>query len=192
MSMLQVWDAVIAQKSYYDRTGYLGGDRNFQESFLMATQVIPDRAKVGYLGPFSWEAIQGPPAYDEYGSGYTEEPLNPPAYDEYDSGSGSGSDSGYDSGYADEPLTPPAGALEVVSVVSSDAYSQSFVGEDEEVPFPVDREEDPEELDLEDPEELDLEYLAEAIGRKSGATARKRGYDEVDSDQGTYPRKRQC
>lgn len=160
-SMLRVWDAVMARKSYYDRTGYLDDDRNFKECFLVTMQVVPDRARIGYLGPFSWEAIQGPPAYDEYAS-----------------------DSGSDSGYAEEPLTPPEGDLEVVSVVSSDAYSLSFVEADEEAPFPVDWEEDL--------EELDLEYLTEASGRELGTTAKKRGCDEVDSDQDTYPRKRQC
>lgn len=159
-SMLRVWDSVMARKNYYDRTGYLNDDRDFMESFLVAMQVIPARARIGYLGPFSWEAIQGPPAYDEY------------------------ADSG--SEYTDGPLSPPGGDLDTVSVVSSDAYGSSLIEADEEVNFPADGEEDL--------EKVDIDYLMEAIGREPGvgATAKKRGYDEMDGDQNTRPRKRQC
>lgn len=111
----------MARKSCYNRTGYLEDDRNYQESFLVATEVIPDRARAGYMDSFPLEAIQEPPPYDEYAS-----------------------DAGSDSGYEEEPLTPPGKEPEV----SSDAYSPSFVDADEEAPFPDDWEEDPEELDL--------------------------------------------
>lgn len=187
VSMLRVWDAAIARKKYYDRTGYLNDDRNYMESFLVAMQVIPDRARIGYLGPFSWEAIQAPPAYDEY------------------------ADSG--SEYTDEPLTPAGGDLEVVSVVSSDKDSPGYIEANEDSYFPAGRDEE-----LDGDEELqrligdeDLDYLMGGVGRDSGmggtgqdsgmgwigrdsgmGAAKKRGYDEIDSDQDIRPRKRQC
>lgn len=51
MAVLQVWDAILDEKDAFDSFGQMNWDRNFIDSFLICTDIIPARASIGSLGP---------------------------------------------------------------------------------------------------------------------------------------------
>jgi hypothetical protein len=58
-SLSRVWDAVMDEKCRNDLGGSPQGNRKFMEALLLAMRIIPERAAIGFLGPFSWESSDG-------------------------------------------------------------------------------------------------------------------------------------
>ena len=57
-ALLRVWDAVLKEKSEFDKTGYIPCAQPwFMKSFLFCTDTIPGRASIGCLG--SWDSTNG-------------------------------------------------------------------------------------------------------------------------------------
>lgn len=56
-SILHTWDAVIAEKNRSDEAGWQAPSREFLHAFHTCLYLIPQRVKVGLLGPF--EGVEG-------------------------------------------------------------------------------------------------------------------------------------
>jgi hypothetical protein len=62
MSLLQVLDAMIEEKSCHDSLGFSAHhERKYQESFVLCAEMIPKRVKIGLLGAF-----RGLPGMNDY------------------------------------------------------------------------------------------------------------------------------
>ena len=49
-SLLGAWNAVLQEKLRYDMEGWPSMDRQFMESFVLCTYMIPKQVRIGYLG----------------------------------------------------------------------------------------------------------------------------------------------
>jgi len=52
-SVLRLWDAVLDEKRRYDALGQFKRSRNFMDSFQLCSYLIPQRASIGFLGPYA-------------------------------------------------------------------------------------------------------------------------------------------
>ncbi|KAK4139109.1 uncharacterized protein C8A04DRAFT_33429 [Dichotomopilus funicola] len=72
-SILHTWDAVIAEKNRSDEAGWQAPSREFLHAFHICLYLIPQRVRVGLLGPFeSVEGVNASYNYDIHSASDTE------------------------------------------------------------------------------------------------------------------------
>ncbi|KAJ9130124.1 hypothetical protein NKR23_g12339 [Pleurostoma richardsiae] len=80
MSLLNVWDAVLDEKSRYDMEGMLTNSRPFLDASLLCLYIIPARLRVVPLGPFALQSPTARTSFPDLPAMVSDEEIPPAAW----------------------------------------------------------------------------------------------------------------